>query len=46
MNQNVRYLVIGAVVIAVIIVGYLIYEEQESGVDIDVGQLGVATDLA
>ena len=44
MNRNGLYLVIGALVVAVGIVGYLYYQErqQTAGVDINVGQSGIS----
>jgi len=45
MNQNVRYIVIGVVVIVLIVVAYLIYEREQADVTIDFGQLGVTTTL-
>ena len=44
MNRNVTYLVIGALVVAVAVVGYLLYQErqQTSGIDINVGESGIS----
>jgi hypothetical protein len=44
MNQNVLYLVIGALVVIAVVVGYLLYQErqQTTGIDINVGNGGVS----
>lgn len=41
MNKNVLYLVVGALVVAVAVIGYMLYEEQQTGVDIEIGEGGV-----
>jgi hypothetical protein len=41
MNKNVLYLVVGALVVAVAVIGYMLYEEQQSGVEIEIGEGGV-----
>ena len=44
MNRNVLYLVIGALVVATAVVGYLLYQEQQktTGIDITVGESGIS----
>ena len=44
MNRNVLYLVIGALVVVAVVVGYLLYQERQktSGIDINVGNSGVS----
>ena len=44
MNRNVLYLVIGALVVAAVVVGYLLYQERQktTGIQIDVGKGGVS----
>jgi predicted negative regulator of RcsB-dependent stress response len=44
MNRNALYLVIGALVIATVVVGYLFYQERQktSGIDINVGKSGIS----
>lgn len=44
MNRNSLYLIIGALVIAMGVVGYLYYQErqQTAGVDINVGESGIS----
>ncbi len=44
MNCNGLYLIIGALVVAVGVVGYLYYQErqQTAGVDISVGKSGIS----
>ena len=44
MNRNVLYLVIGALVVVAVVVGYLLYQErqQTTGIDINVGNGGVS----
>jgi predicted negative regulator of RcsB-dependent stress response len=40
MNRNLLYLVIGVLVVAVLVVGYQFYQEQQktTGIDINVGK--------
>ena len=44
MNRNVLYLVIGALVIAAAVVGYLLYQERQkaTGIHIDLSKGGVS----
>jgi len=43
MSRSTLYLVLGAVVIAAMVVGYLLYQErQKSGIDINVGKGGIS----
>lgn len=43
MNRNVTYLVIGALVVAVAVIGYMLYQErQTSGIDINVDDSGIS----
>ena len=44
MNRNALYLVIGALVIATVVVGYLFYQQRQktSGIDINVGKSGIS----
>ena len=46
MKRNVLYLVIGALVIAVGVFGYQLYQEQQktSGVEINVGKGGISVE--
>jgi uncharacterized membrane protein YidH (DUF202 family) len=41
MNRNVLYLVICLLAIVVAVVGYLLYQERQSGIRIDIGESGV-----
>jgi hypothetical protein len=41
MSRNVLYLVIGLLAVGVLVVGYLYYEESQSGIDIEIGEQGV-----
>lgn len=41
MSRNVLYLVIGLLAAGVLIVGYLYYQENQSGIDIEIGEQGV-----
>ena len=42
MNKNVLYLIVGALVVAVGVIGYMLYQEQhKSGVEIEIGKQGV-----
>ena len=44
MNRNVLYLIIGALVVVAVVVGYLLYQERQktTGIDINVGNGGVS----
>ena len=44
MNRNILYLVIGALVVAAVVVCYLLYQERQkaTGIQIDVGKGGVS----
>ncbi len=42
MNKNVLYLVVGALAVAIAVVGYLYYQESQSGIDIKIGENGVS----
>jgi hypothetical protein len=41
MDRNVLYLVIGLLAVVVAVVGYLLYQERQSGIRIDIGESGV-----
>jgi hypothetical protein len=41
MNRSALYLVIGLLVAGVAVVGYLYYQESQSGIDIEIGKDGV-----
>lgn len=41
MSRNVLYLVIGLLAAGVLVVGYLYYQESQSGIDIEIGEQGV-----
>jgi hypothetical protein len=43
MNRNMLYLVIGALAVLAIIVGYMLYQEQQkTGIEIDLGNGGIS----
>ncbi|MFU8824614.1 hypothetical protein [Yoonia sp.] len=42
MNRNVTYVVIAALAVAVVIFGYLYYQESQSGVTIELGEQGIS----
>jgi predicted negative regulator of RcsB-dependent stress response len=44
MNRNVLYLVIGALVVAASVFGYMLYQERQktAGVEINVGKSGIS----
>jgi len=44
MNRNVLYLVIGALVVAIAIFGYQLYQERQktTGIEISVGKSGIS----
>ena len=44
MNRNVLYLVIGALAVAVVVIGYMLYQEQQSGIEIEIGENGISVE--
>jgi predicted negative regulator of RcsB-dependent stress response len=44
MNRNVLYLVVGGLIVAVVIVGYQLYQERQktTGIEINVGKSGIS----
>ena len=44
MDRNLLYVVIGVLVVATVVVGYLLYQERQktTGIDINVGNSGVS----
>lgn len=44
MNRNSLYLVLGALVVGIAVLGYLYYDEQQSGVDIKIDEGGISID--
>ena len=44
MSRNTLYLIVGLLAAAVIVVGYLYYQESQSGVSIQIGDHGVKID--
>jgi RsiW-degrading membrane proteinase PrsW (M82 family) len=44
MNRNGLYLLIGALVVGIAVLGYYFYQEQQktSGIDINVGESGIS----
>ena len=41
MSRSVLYLVIGLLAAGVLVVGYLYYQESQSGINIEIGEQGV-----
>ena len=44
MNQNTLLLVVGVLAVVVVVLGYLYYQEQQSGIAIQIGEHGVTID--
>lgn len=44
MNRNALYLLIGLLVAGLVVVGYLYYQESQSGVQIRIGDQGISID--
>ena len=46
MNRNVLYLIIGALVVATSVFGYLFYQEQHktTGIEINIGERGISVE--
>ena len=44
MNCNVLYLVIGALAVVTVVIGYQLYQERQktTGIEIDVGKTGIS----
>jgi len=44
MNRNALYFIIGVLVVAIVVVGYLFYQERQktSGIDINIGDGGIS----
>jgi predicted negative regulator of RcsB-dependent stress response len=44
MNRNVLYLVIGALAIVTVVIGYQLYQERQktTGIEINVGKTGIS----
>ena len=44
MNQNKLYLVVGALAVATVVLGYLFYQERQNttGIEINVGKSGIS----
>ncbi|WP_373088881.1 hypothetical protein [Sneathiella sp.] len=42
MSRNALYFIIGALLVIAIVVGYMFYQEKESGVDIKIGDASVS----
>jgi hypothetical protein len=41
-NRNTLYLLIGLLVLGLIVLGYLYYQESRSGIDISIGEQGIS----
>ncbi len=44
MPRNALYLILGALVVGIAVLGYLYYEEQQSGVSIQIDESGIEID--
>lgn len=42
MNRNVLYFVVGLLAVGVVVMGYLYYQERQSGISIEIGKQGVS----
>ena len=44
MNRNTQYLVIGALVVVTVVIGYQLYQERQktTGIEINVGKSGIS----
>jgi hypothetical protein len=44
MNRNALYLIVGGLVVATVVIGYLLYQERQktTGIDINVGDGGIS----
>jgi len=41
MSRNTLYLLIGLLTVGVVVVGYLLYQERQSGISIEIGKRGI-----
>lgn len=41
MSRSALYLTIGLLVAGVVVIGYLYYQESQSGIDIEIGEKGI-----
>jgi hypothetical protein len=41
MSRNTLYLLIGLLAAGILVVGYLYYQESQSGIDIEIGEQGI-----
>jgi hypothetical protein len=41
MSRSALYLMIGLLVAGVVVIGYLYYQESQSGIDIEIGEKGI-----
>ncbi|PZX50760.1 hypothetical protein [Cereibacter changlensis] len=44
MTRNTLYLLIGVLLVGLAVVGYLYYQESQSGVEIRIGEQGISID--
>ncbi len=46
MSRNGLYLLLGALVVVIVVIGYLLYQERQktSGIDINVGKGGISVE--
>jgi hypothetical protein len=46
MNRNVLYLIVGALAVSTVVVGYLLYQERHktTGIEINIGERGISID--
>jgi hypothetical protein len=46
MNRNILYLVIGALAVVTVVIGYQLYQERQktTGIEISVGKTGISID--
>jgi hypothetical protein len=44
MNRNILYLIIGALIVAIAVFGYQLYQERQktTGIDINIGKSGIS----
>lgn len=41
MNRNVLYVLVGALAVGVVVVGYMYYQESQSGIGIEIDERGI-----
>lgn len=44
MNRNTLYIVIAVLAVGIAVIGYLLYQERQTGISIEIGEQGIRID--